>query len=714
MGTQDTVKVNERFLSQLVEDELVTKNEVHAAVQIARRRGMAVEEALLLMEVISEAELLKAQAAFYKTQFVSTKKLSTASIDKSLLKMLPQKVSERLGIFPVMFNPRSHVLTIIMTQPDDLDILQQVRFATRAKEVKALIARPGAIKAAILKHYGGQDAAFDNLEDPGYTKKTLKQQENLMQQYDLQVVNAGAISMPPPTGGDSSMDDVILRPAKKKSFADATMPPQVPAGARKKPPPPPRKATPPEEMEAIEEEEYEEEEYEEEAASFKAEPTGKTLVKGPPAGITFHDYLETLNVMVALLENDRGELRGHSVQVARICRRMCDRLGLSPNESDGIIIAAYLHDIGKASSHHLTALNVAQYEAHRLQAQKSYLTPVRMFESVRLPPHTIGSLAHLYEKFDGTGFPDRLDGNEIDLGARIIAIAETYADLTGHDINPYRKKLEPNEACDVLAQHRGKVFDPSLVDIFKLVVSGEDLKAKLLAGSRRALLVDPDTVETTVLELRLVEQGFDVTIARNSSEVLEQLDTAEFDVIISEVDIKPLDGFALLQKLEGGKGGELPFVFLTKQTGGDMVRRGFDLGAADYITKPASADVVALKIRQVLDSAKPKAAKSRGVSGSLEEMGLPDVVQILFHGRKSGKLSVVSGSLKGEVQFSEGWIFNAMYGDKQGEDAFYDLLNLTTGHFELDPNFKPAEQLIQASPESLLLEGMRRLDEAGR
>jgi hypothetical protein len=55
-----------------------------------------------------------------------------------------------------------------------------------------------------------------------------------------------------------------------------------------------------------------------------------------------------------------------------------------------------------------------------------------------------------------------------------------------------------------------------------------------------------------------------------------------------------------------------------------------------------------------------------------------------------------------------------MYAGQQGEEAFYEMLNLTTGHFELDPNFRPTEQLIQASPESLLLEGMRRLDEANR
>jgi response regulator RpfG family c-di-GMP phosphodiesterase len=710
-------RVNDDFLKALVAEGAVTENELHAAQQISRRRSLFVEEVLLQMECLSEADMLKYQSAWYKTQFVSTQKLSSAPIDKTLLKILPQKVADKLCVFPVMFSPKNQLLTVLVPQPDDLDLIEQVRFATRVHQVKALVARPGAIKAAIQKHYQGIAQAFEQLSAPAHGRGSQKEQEDLMKQYDQQILRTSALSVPPPGGQAPSIEEVIVRPGGRSKFG-STVAPQPPPEARKKAvPPPPARAQAEEEPEELEPEELEPEPEPEPVRETRKKAKPEAVSEPPPAAaVTYHDYLETLNVLVALHENSRGELRGHSVQVARISRRMCERLGLSPDESDGIIIAAYLHDIGKATSHHLTALNVAEYEAHQLQAQKSYLTPLRMFESVRLPSTAVGSLTHLYERFDGSGFPDRLKGTEIDLGSRIIAIAETYSDLISHEINPFRKKLSSQEACEVLANYREKIFDPSLVDIFKLVVLGEDLKAKLLAGSRRALLADPDTVETTVLELRMIEQGFDVTIARNSADALEHLETGEFDVVISEVDLKPLDGFKMLQKIQAGKGADIPFIFLSRQTGGDMVQKGFELGAADYIIKPASADVVALKIRQVLDSAKPRAAaaKVRGVSGSLEEMGLPDVVQILFHSRKSGKLSVVSGDKNGEVQFSEGWIFNAVYADKQGEEAFYDMLNLTTGHFELDPNFRPTEQLIQASPESLLLEGMRRLDEANR
>jgi len=90
------------------------------------------------------------------------------------------------------------------------------------------------------------------------------------------------------------------------------------------------------------------------------------------------------------------------------------------------------------------------------------------------------------------------------------------------------------------------------------------------------------------------------------------------------------------------------------------------------------------------------------------------VVQILFHGRKSGRLTLSSSGKKGEILFSEGQIFEATFGDVENEEAFYEMLCLTAGDFELDPNHVPGERKIQLNPESLLLEGLRRLDESGR
>ena len=108
------------------------------------------------------------------------------------------------------------------------------------------------------------------------------------------------------------------------------------------------------------------------------------------------------------------------------------------------------------------------------------------------------------------------------------------------------------------------------------------------------------------------------------------------------------------------------------------------------------------------------ASAPRGVSGSLEEMTLPDLVQLLSNGRKSGKLVFVFPGKRGELHFGSGMVYDAFLGDLRGAEAFYALLGLPGGTFSLDPSFVPPVNLIEQSTEGLLLEGMRRMDESLR
>src|SRR5262249_10559956 len=136
----------------------------------------------------------------------------------------------------------------------------------------------------------------------------------------------------------------------------------------------------------------------------------------------------------------------------------------------------------------------------------------------------------------------------------------------------------------------------------------------------------------------------------------------------------------------------------------------FQLGAADYLVKPAPAEVIIAKAAQILTGGGPSTG-ARGVAGSLSEMSLPDVLQVLSHGRKTGRLRLTAGGTAGEIHFEKGEVHHAILGDLLGEAAFYSMLRLTDGNFALDPLFRPKERTIRQSTESLLLEGMRRLDE---
>jgi response regulator RpfG family c-di-GMP phosphodiesterase len=644
-----------RVCDWLVRDKLLKPEQTQTVFLHAQRSGDRVEEVLLELGLVTEADLLKSLSAQYQVYFVSSEKLAKAEVARALLDMIPQRFAEKIGVCPVVFDAKTHGLTVVTADPDDLEALREAQLASGAREVKAVLARPAAIKALIAKAYGGDIHAFALLD-----RQAHAQLQSMLEVYDRNLVS------------DDSMTLSVARSEAKGRTRERV----------------------------ISEKEF--------ARAGKA-------ASSPGSGGLSAQFLELLNVLVSLLESTRADLRGHSSQVARLARRMAETMELDEASADALVAAAYVHDLGKMGQYHLTTYNCSEYDGHKAAAQKACGAPGRLLEPVRMAADTIDAVANMYERYDGKGFPAGRSGKDIPLAARLLAICDTYADLTQNPRNPFRKTLSAPEACAALAKHRETVFDPNLVDLFRHTVLGEDLKARLLANRLQALLIDVDPEETTVLELRLIEQGFIVRTARSAEQALSLLAEGETDLVVSELDLAPNGGLALLaeaRKASWGK--DLPWVVYTRRQERELAQKAFELGVLDFVNKPANADLLVAKLKAMLDQrASPRT--SRGVSGRLRELGLPDMVQVLFHGRKSGSLKIRAPEGAGEIHFAEGNVVNAFWGELRGEEAFYAMLKLEDGEFGLDPSFRAESRIIQHSSEALLLEGMRRMDEgAGR
>ncbi len=667
-------------LDRLQREGRIAEDQYQSAIVQARGTSSDCMDALLQLGVISEGELLKRVASWYQTQFVSMEKLAKAEIAAGLLRMIPMQVAKRYGVFPVRFDRRMHSLMLVAKDLRSQDLEKQLQMMTQMRSIRLLAARPAAIDAMIEKHYRRNDHPFQEL---------LRQKKS-----EPPMALQGGIGRlggnPGVTGFDPLADltdggPVAPSPPREKpktvpppTFTIAA--PEIEAGLKAlnaAPPPVPRHESIP-----------------------SIAPEQSIFVEGA-------QFLESVQVLVALLERDRGELRGHSARVARLCGKVGKRLALSPDDIFALELAGHLHDIGKTGTYHLTPVNVSRYEGHALQAQKTFMSPVRLFESAGIPPLTLEAIKHMFERFDGKGFPDQLNGKEIPMVARILGAVETYLDLTSHAKNPYRRKLNASGACDVLDGFSPQLFDPTIAGALRQVVAGDHLRQKLLAGRKCILVVDPDPEETALLDVRLGALGFEVLVARDVNEALKKLES-NVDAVVSEIELGERDGFALLRSMRN-KNKAQPVIFVTSRGDATTIEKGFELGCADFVVKPASPDVVAAKVRQILSK-----GPARGVSGSLSEMSLPDVIQILSNGRKTGRLIITSGGRSGEIIFGEGMIWDATYAGRKGEEALYALLGVVEGGFELDPSHKPQRRVIQDATESLLLEGMRRLDEAGR
>jgi response regulator RpfG family c-di-GMP phosphodiesterase len=638
-----------RVLDVLVGAGLIKPEQQTAALEHINRMGDRAEEAVIELGYLSEADLLKALAAHYKTNFVSTEKLAKADIPPSTLDLVPRKLADTHGVFPVVYDAKNSVLSVVTADPGNLQALQEVQLSSGAREVKAIVARPAAVKAAILKTYGGDIHAFALLD-----RQAHAQFHAMLDVYERNLVS-----------------DVSMTTALAKESAGKTR----------------------------------------ERLVSEKQLTQSSTTRLASVGMATDDLLELLNVLVSLIEGGRAELRGHSAFVARLMRQVADRMQIDPASTSAMVAAGYLHDLGKMGQYHLTALNVSEYEGHKVAAQKAYGTPARLLESVHLSPETIEAITRMYERYDGKGFPDGTNGKDIPLAARILAITDTYADLTQSPRNPFRKQLTAEEACKALEKHRGSIFDPNLVDLFRMVIIGEDLRARLLANRYNALIVDTDPEETTVIELRLIEQGFVVKSSRTVDQAVKILEAGEMDLVISELDLDKGDGLKLLAEARRQPWGkDMPWVIYARRHERGDAQKAFELGVLDFVAKPAATDVLVAKLKALLDQrASPRA--SRGIAGSLKEMGLPEMVQALAAGKKSGNLKIRSGGEAGEIHFIDGHVVNALWGEQRGEDAFYAMLGLTEGDFGLDPAYKPSARVIHQSSDALLLEGMRRLDE---
>jgi hypothetical protein len=189
----------------------------------------------------------------------------------------------------------------------------------------------------------------------------------------------------------------------------------------------------------------------------------------------------------ALELRDR-ETEGHSQRVVAYAHAMAVALGLSPSEVRAVVHGAMLHDIGKigvrdAILHKpgpLTAEERAEMERHpeigyRMIAHIPFLGPASLL------------VRHHHERWDGAGYPDRLAGEAIPLGARIFAVADAFDAMTSD--RPYRAALSWEVALAELVRFRGAQFDPRAVDAFERLVADGTLRrptARPEAGRQEA------------------------------------------------------------------------------------------------------------------------------------------------------------------------------------------------------------------------------------
>jgi len=180
---------------------------------------------------------------------------------------------------------------------------------------------------------------------------------------------------------------------------------------------------------------------------------------------TQRTYYETIRALAEALEARDAYTRGHSERVTRYAMAIAQELGLPPDALKVIEHAGLLHDIGKIGISDtilnkptkLSAADRKIIEHHPLFGD-TILGPIKFLHQVQIV------VKHHHERYDGTGYPDKLAGEDIPLSARIVCVADSFDAMTSD--RPYRPALHRVTAVAELEKNKGGQFDPKLVDVF--------------------------------------------------------------------------------------------------------------------------------------------------------------------------------------------------------------------------------------------------------
>jgi putative nucleotidyltransferase with HDIG domain len=219
-------------------------------------------------------------------------------------------------------------------------------------------------------------------------------------------------------------------------------------------------------------------------------------------------YRSTLKALTAALETRDSETHGHSERVVTYSLRLGREYGLSSEEMKALEFGSLLHDIGKIGVPDSILRKPAKLtEEEWVRMREHPLHGQQILRGIEFLEGAARVVAQHHEKWDGTGYPFGLRRDEIDICARIFAVADAFDAITSDRV--YRRGKPYEAAAQELDDWAGRQFDPKIVEAFHRVPKSdwEELH-------RQSLMPKPDQFDVRQV-MRMMESGLDVVPQMN-------------------------------------------------------------------------------------------------------------------------------------------------------------------------------------------------------
>ena len=181
----------------------------------------------------------------------------------------------------------------------------------------------------------------------------------------------------------------------------------------------------------------------------------------------------TLYALARAIDAKSHWTAGHSERVTELALRIGQALGLNQKQLDDLHRGGLLHDLGKIGIPPEILDKTGKLTDEEYQLMREHVRiGARILEPIEAYAGIIPVVLHHHEYYDGSGYPDNLSGEDIDLGARIFTVADHYDALISD--RPYREGLPQETVIGFIKEDSGTKFDPKVVEAFLEVMAQEE------------------------------------------------------------------------------------------------------------------------------------------------------------------------------------------------------------------------------------------------
>lgn len=262
-------------------------------------------------------------------------------------------------------------------------------------------------------------------------------------------------------------------------------------------------------------------------------------------------FIQTVTALSEAVDAKDRYTSGHSKRVAEYSRMIAERMGKNKEEQEELYRAGLLHDVGKIRIPVEIINKPGRLTDEEFNIIKLHpVTGYHILRGISGDSNIAIAAKYHHERYDGKGYPNGLESENIPEVARILGVADSYDAMTSN--RSYRNALPQEVVRGEIEKGKGTQFDPYIADIMLQMID-EDKEYTMKqtdSMNRKILVVDDEPMNHKVLEYILKdEEIYKMACVESGQEALELLEIENFDLIMLDVLMPGMDGLETLRRI---------------------------------------------------------------------------------------------------------------------------------------------------------------------